>query len=444
MYRSLPAAIIATLLSLTLASLAQPQTPDAASRARQFLDLLAAKDGPGAASMLDSATKVMLPADKLAQVWQGLTGQAGAFRQFGDSRLETNATGSVVFVTCEFSKLKLDARIALDAAGMVAGLNFGMHTEYTSPAYVQTSSFHEKELVIGNGETAVHGTLTLPNGTGPFPVVILVHGSGSYDLDYTIGPNKLFRDIGWGVASRGVAVLRYNKRSFEHPGQFSRTSLFTVEEEAVDDALLAAAKLRSMPEIDPHAVFVLGHSLGAMLVPQIGKADPSLAGLIAMAGAARPLLDVIVPQMIHNATLNGPMSAAAEKQVETVREQIARANDPNLKPDAPAASMPLGIPATYWIDFRGYRPTEIAKGLTQPMLILQGGRDYQIGVEEDFALWKTALAGRKNVEFKLYPKLDHEFIEGEGPSSDDDYLKPGHVSGAVVEDIAEWVKRAAH
>lgn len=431
---------VTAALVVVLASLCRSQPAGPEARARQLLDLLSKNDGAGAAALLDAQLKAAVTADKLHQVWQGLARQMGAFKAFGDARIEASSDADTVFVTCEFEKAKLDAKIPVNKAGLVTGINFGLHIDYTPPDYVKATSFHEKEVTVGSGEWSLHGTLTLPNGTGPFPALILVHGSGSYDRDYSIGPNKLFRDIAWGVASRGVAVLRYNKRSFEHAVAFSKLTSFTVMDEAVDDALLAGALLRKTPEIDAKRIFVLGHSLGGILIPRIGKADPSFAGLIAAAGTPRFLLDLVIPQTIHNFTLNGPMTPANEAVVAKLKQQIARVEDPNLKPDAPASEMPFGISATYWMDLRDYHTGDVARDLKQPMLILQGDRDYQIGAE-DFALWRKVLAGRKDVEFKTYPKLNHIFLEGEGVSSDAEYEKPGHVSAAVVEDIAAWIAK---
>jgi dienelactone hydrolase len=119
--------------------------------------------------------------------------------------------------------------------------------------------------------------------------LILVHGSGPSDRDEALGPNKPFRDIAWGVASRGVAVLRYNKRSYEHP-MSAKAANFTLNAEAVDDAVSAAALLRGIPEINPQRIFVLGHSLGAVVAPRIGRAGPAIAGLILEGGVTRPVL----------------------------------------------------------------------------------------------------------------------------------------------------------
>ena len=99
----------------------------------------------------------------------------------------------------------------------------------------------------------------------------------------------------------------------------------------------------------------------------------------------------------------------------------------------------MGVAASYWLDLRGYHPEQVARGLQQPLLIVRGERDYQITME-DFDAWKKALSGRPNVEFRSYPALNHMFMAGEGPSSDEEYLKPGHVDPRLVDDIATWIQ----
>lgn len=346
----------------------------------------------------------------------------------------------VVFLTCIFEKMQLDARIPVDKEGRITSLTFRQHVDYIPPDYVKTNSFHEQEVKIGTGEWSVHGTLTIPNGEGPLSAVVMVAGSGPNDRDSTLGPNKPFRDLAWGIASRGIAVLRYNKRANEHPEEVSKLVNLTVKEETTDDALLAVALLRATPGINGKKVFVLGHSLGGILAPRIGKADPGIAGLIILGGSTRSIVDQFVPQIRYNFTLHGPMTEKQQKMLDTIAQQVAHANDPKLTANTPREEMPLGVPASYWLDLRGYHPEKVALGLQQPMLILQGERDYQATME-DLSLWKTGLAGKANVQFKSYPRLNHLFMEGEGASSDEEYLKPGHVFGLVVEDIANWIKR---
>src|SRR3954469_10159694 len=161
--------------------------------------------------------------------------------------------------------------------------------------YARTNSFRERNFTIGGGKWSLPGMLTVPVGKGPWPAVILVHGSGPNDRDERAGVNRPFRDIAWGLATKSVAVLRYDKRTRVYGKDFTtNAALFTVREEAIDDALVALAQLRTAEDIDPKRVFVLGHSLGGTLAPRIGESDPSLDGLILLAGSTRSFEDLIV------------------------------------------------------------------------------------------------------------------------------------------------------
>jgi len=124
-------------------------------------------------------------------------------------------------------------------------------------------------------------------------------------------------------------------------------------------------------------------------------------------------------------------------QLDRVKDLQAKVK--KLEPgdeDSPALG---GIPISYWLDLKDYNPAAEAKKLTIPMLILQGGRDYQVTMT-DFALWKAAVGSAKGVVMKSYPALNHLFVAGEGKSMPAEYNKPGHVAPAVIEDIAKFVK----
>jgi dienelactone hydrolase len=269
---------------------------------------------------------------------------------------------------------------------------------------------------------------------------VLVHGSGPGDRDETIGPNKPFKDLAWGLASRGAAVLRYDKRTKVHPGKaIALLSTFTVKDEYIEDALEAVTQLRLTAQINAGRIFVLGHSQGGSVLPRIGKADPHLAGLIILAGGARKLEDTYLDQMTYIFSLGGGPTEEQQKQLEQIRAQVARVKHLRETPAAPA-DLPLGVPAAYWLDLQDYDPPAVAKTLSQPMLILQGGRDYQV-TREDFRRWQDALSFRREATFKVYPKLNHLFIEGEGQITPAEYQTPGHISQQVIEDIANWIQQ---
>jgi dienelactone hydrolase len=269
-----------------------------------------------------------------------------------------------------------------------------------------------------------------------------VHGSGPNDRDETIPPNKPFRDLAWGLASQGIAVLRYDKRTKVYAARLvSEMDTLTVKEEVIDDALEAVALLRDRPEIDAQRIFVLGHSLGGYLAPRIGEADPQIRGLIILAGSARPLEDVILDQMTYILSLSVPDAVARQQQLDVLKMQVELVKDPKRLPAAAASDLPFNVPAAYWLDLNAYQPEKVAQTLKQPMLFLQGESDYQV-TREDFQIWQNALGGRSDVQFKLYPGLSHLFmpVEGGQKATPATYSVAGHVDEEVVNEIGGWIK----
>ena len=313
--------------------------------------------------------------------------------------------------------------------------------EYRPPTYAVPSSFHEQQVTVGaDTEWSLPATLTLPTGNGPFPAVVLVHGSGPNDRDETIGANKPFQDLAWGLASQGIAVLRYDKRTHVYPGKMVALANLTVKEETIDDALAAVALLRRTPQIEPKKIFVLGHSLGGTLVPRIGLADQGgIAGIIIFAGATRPLEDEFVRQYEYLYGLDGQITPQEQAEIDDYKRQAARIKQ--LTPaDANSKELLLYIPPSYWLDLRGYFPPAVALKLKQPLLILQGERDYNVTMDA-FHDWQRTLDKRTDVTFKSYPKLDHLFLEGTGPASGADYARPRNIPKYVIDDIAAWIKK---
>jgi len=419
---------------------------DLKQAAQNFIRQMVEGDFAGASRLFDSNLVQAFPEAKVKETWLQLIGQVGPFQKIMAYQALDQQENHIVTVSCQFEKAPIDFRLVFNQSGQMSGLNYQLApstTPYNPPGYIHTAAFHEVEVTVGSGEWALPGTLSLPGGAGPFPAVVLVHGSGPQDRDEAIGPNKTFRDLAWGLASQGIAVLRYEKRTKAHSGQFTpeRIARITSQEEVIDDALFAVQLLRQTPGIDPGRIYVLGHSLGATLAPRIGQQDPSIAGLIVMAGLTRPLEDTILDQYTYLYSLSGSMTDEQKAELEQLKVKVARAKDPNLSDQVPAEDLPLGIHPAYWLDLRGYQPAEVAKSLAMRILVLQGGRDYQVTADGDYPAWQNALGGKRNATLKLYPKLFHLFIEGEGPSTPQEYFVEGHVSDEVIQDIAGWIKK---
>jgi dienelactone hydrolase len=437
---------IAILILGGIAHAAEPDAPaDLAKRARAFVELVAKNDFEGAAKQYDEAMTKALPPAKLGETWKKIVDESGPFQKQLGTRTEKVGKFDIVIVTCQFEKDKLDVRVVFDSEARVSGLQIRpakAAVDWKPPTYAKPEAFTEKEIVLGEGgDWPLPGTLTLPKGDGPFPAVVLVHGSGPQDRDESLGADKPFKDLAWGLATQGIVVLRYEKRTKEHGKKFAdMPASVTVDREAVDDAVAAAALLRKQPGVDPKRVFIVGHSLGAIVAPRIAERDPAIAGIAMLAGTPRPLEDVILEQVDYLLSLKSDVTEEEKKKVDEIRQQVARLKDPKFGPDTPAKELPFGAPAAYWLSLRAYDPIATAMKLDRPVLVLQGERDYQVKLV-DFEAWKKGLKDRPNVRFRSYPKLNHLFIEGEGKSTPEDYDKPGHVAPEVIDDVAAWLKK---
>jgi fermentation-respiration switch protein FrsA (DUF1100 family) len=302
----------------------------------------------------------------------------------------------------------------------------------------------EREVTVP-GPVPLPGTLTIPAGKGPFPALIIVHGSGPADRDLTMGEVapynqiKPYRDLAWGLAERGIVVLRYDKRPRVQPTWFIGKR-FTVNEEAGDDAVSALALLRQQPEVRGDRTYLIGHSLGGMVAPRIAVRDGKLAGLVLMAGATRAsVADQVDRQLVYIQSVSGPDSSQVRAQRNQLAPVLARIRA--LTPaDSANPEFLLGAPASYFLDLAGYDPALVMRRVPVPLLVLQGLRDYQV-TPDQLEDWLQALGPRANLTVKRYPKLNHLFLPGEGPPSPADYRVPGHVDPQVIADIADWIRR---
>jgi dienelactone hydrolase len=426
-------------LFLLLIPLLVCQEVSPADRARQIVEWLLAGEYEQIHAALAGEAKIRLTLDTLRNQVGAAVKQLGKPESIGQPELRKSGNFDVAVVPVKFASMGINVVVTMDAQGKVRGLFLRPQdaaAAWQRPSYSNPESFVEREVTVGSDEWKLPGTLTLPKGAGPWPGVVLVHGSGPLDRDETVGAHKPFRDLAEGLASRGIAVLRYEKRTRQYAPRIAAMQDFTVQQETVEDAVRAAELLRSLPEIDSKRIFILGHSLGGYLMPRILARAPWVAGVIVMAGHTRPLATLIVEQAEYLASLD-PSNEAARQQAEKLKEaaQQIRALEEG-KSDVRSV---MGMPASYIRDLKGYDPAAEMRKLKVPALFLQGERDYQVRMT-DFERWKQALEGRTDVSFKSYPKLNHLFTAGEGRSTPAEYQKPGHVDQQVIEDIAAWIR----
>ncbi len=392
--------------------------------------------------------RTLLSADTLRTAWTTEIGRRGPVRSVGIPVSEEIRPGVLVTripVSCERDGMTLV--VTMTAAGELAGLQIAptgtseQGPAWEPPAYADPATFDERDVTVGSGPLAVPGTLSLPRGSGPWPGIVLLAGSGPNDRDGTLGRNRILKDVAWGLATRGVAVLRFDKVTHAHPREASGDAGFTVADEYVPHAIAAVRLLQAQPTVDPGRVFVLGHSLGGTVAPRVAAADGSIAGLVLLAGGAQPMHWAAVRQVRYLASLDPATAAAVAPMIETMTRQATTIDGPDLSPSTPPADLPFGVPPAYWLDLRAYDPAAAAAALDLPILVLQGGRDYQVTLAEDLARWEAALGGRPGVTIRVFPADNHFFFQGTGPSSPAELEPAQHVDEAVVDEIAGWLGR---
>jgi len=453
-------AVLAVLAAAALASPQAQQAPAAspgappAPRAQQpspetlvkwgneIGALLLKGDTDGVAARFAPSLISILPPWRFGQGWHGIEDRNGKIRSVGDAEVKDTGKGPTVMVPLQMERNEWRAVLAFDDKGLLTTVRFAPTTlapalppsaEWRAPAYVAPKKFRDVDVRIGFAPWVLVGALSLPAGKGPFPAVVLVHGSGPNDQDETVGAVKPFRDLAWGLASQGIAVLRYEKRTRTYGEKMSKLPV-TVKEEVIDDAVAGVDYLFENVAVDKKRIVVLGHSLGGTLAPRIAAATKGkVAGVVVMAGPTRPISDVVEEQVAYLVSVG----AATEEVVAPMREDARkiRAIDPRKPPEGKL----LNAPAGYWIDLASYDPGATARANALPILVLQGGRDYMV-TAKDLEGWEKALDGTSFAKFQTFPDANHLFVAGQGKSLPAEYQMAGNVSGNVVDAIAAWVK----
>ena len=433
------AVLLATAAFLTAPPVPAQDAPSPTAIATRLLDRMNAGEYAQAESMFTAEMAKAVPAAKLKAVWESLPAQAGTAKGRGDPTVDTQGGTTLVTVPLPYEKTGLVAKVVVAADGRIAGFLIQPAPPPAPAPPADDAGFSERDFGIGTGDRALPGTLAIPKGEPPsagWPAVVLVHGSGPHDRDETIGPNRPFLDIARGLAAQGIAVLRYEKRSRARPQDLAERA-YTIDDETTDDAVAAIAALRATEGVDPKRVFVFGHSQGGMLAPRIALKAGDVAGLVLFAAPARPLLDILIEQNVRMAVLgDGKTSDAERAAIERLKLQVQTARKDG---DAAAEALPMGLPASYWRSTDAVDPVVEAREAKLPMLVLQGARDIQV-VDADWQRWRAGFHDDPKVAFKLYEKLNHLGIAGDGEGSLAEYGTPGQLDAQLIADVAGWIE----
>ncbi|MCL2372385.1 MAG: alpha/beta fold hydrolase [Defluviitaleaceae bacterium] len=425
------------------------QTPQEA--ATIFMNHIKAGDYTAATAMLSPEMQQALQALPLQLQMEGRHGDLLSFEVLSSTQAEGF---DFVAVSADHNKGAAVHNIILDSSGAVAGIQ-PVSFAFQPKMPPEGASYTAQPIIIGEGGSwPLDGLLTMPQGAShasPVPAIILIPGSGANNMDSSLFQNRPFFDIADYLSSNGIAVLRFNERAFSHGMQVAQifgATNFTMQEEYVEDALLAVELLRKDDRIGQ--VFLLGHSMGGIIAPRIAE-EAGLDGVVIMASSPRPLHQIWYDQninLIRDAVNSGQKTPAeANEALALLATQMEHAINAVTLPAGELENVFLFdmFPALYEQSLVQSLPLPfIAANTARPVLILQAGRDFHTTVKDDFQIFLDATAGMTHVTTRLYETLNHLMmtaIRQEGDLVVDvmEYVIPGRVDTQVLRDITDWI-----
>jgi dienelactone hydrolase len=428
---------VIALCAFAILSSADAQVALRRGTARAFSDAFASRDWDRLLALMHPEFLGKHKIEEWKTLREELGKQGGDLLRHAFFSLDNKGAYTTIVHRAWFRKDSLDFRMVVDTLNLIDGFWVDMITPtyaFAPPPYAKRSAFREVPVTIGDTGSALPGTLSIPKSRGPHPTVILVHDSGPLDRDATVKGNRPFRDLAWGLASNGISVLRYEKRSRAFPRSLDPKAV-TVKEEIVDDVLAAVRMLRARKDVDTARLFVVGHSHGGTVAPEIAVLAPGVKGIALLASAARPLEDVIEEQLLFTAALSDSASGKTHKTLAAQRASLEKLRRHEL----PESTIVLSAPAHYYYDLQKRSAVKTAKKLAVPMFLAFGGKDYQV-TKKDEELWKSALGDKSNVRFYTCENCYHLLIETPAQPGPANYNAEGHVSLDLIRALAQWCR----
>lgn len=303
------------------------------------------------------------------------------------------------------------------------------------------------EVTFGADPFLISGTLSIPeDAVGKVPAVIIVGGSGPTDRDGTVGKYKPYKEYAQELVKNGVAVLRYDKRTFTHSQQMlifpDILEEFSLSDEYVLDAIAGLELLAKHDQIDPKKIFLLGHSQGANVAPMIASQyNGDLAGVIMLAPNHSPIHHLLYHQIEFIANLDGTVDETEALHIQEAKELRDYVDSPDFGVNFDP-SKALGIFPKYWNEIKSYDPILAITSLTDrsKFLILHGNKDYQVPPTEA-NIFEIYLSAEKNVSIFAVSNANHIFHNIEGQMGPQNYTEDNELSIEMIRLVSNFIKK---
>ncbi len=435
---------VVLILSLFFAhAIAQKNESLAVQKALEIIDLFKSEQFEKAYTFCDEVMLRKITPERFQSIWESLAAVNGDLNEIGATRYNYLDSFHVTTTKLKFKNGAVGLRLSFNLKWQISGIYIvEADPMYNIPAYINTFGFYEIKIPFGPVGFENEAILTVPIQEKKYPCVIIIGGSGPIDKDATIGPNRIYKDFAWGLASNGIATLRFDKRTKAYFGkimeQHKNGNYYTIEQEYLADLKELVNKVSKKNAIDPKRIYLMGHSQGAGLMPLFLKQNKKVAGAIMAAGNYTSLQDLMLYQFEYLKPLQAKTKADSAV-FDNMVVQAIHAKILNLPNTFPNDSLPVMYPFSYWNYLNKLNIISLAKNNKKPVLVLQGERDYQVPYTE-YLKWKTTLNSNPNYQFTSFQKLNHMFLEGEGKSTPEEYAIRSNVPDYVIDDIANWIK----
>jgi alpha-beta hydrolase superfamily lysophospholipase len=391
---------------------------------KDFISLfLEKKEFQRALTYLNETAKTKINEIELKSSTESLENRLGKFSSFIAVNFENNS----YYFYVAFEKNKLDIKLKFDSSNQIVSFQLLPHKSFDNS---------KNDFIIPNGNYPIIGTLQKPTLVNKNILTIFIHGSGPNDRDETIQENKPFKDIANGFFENGISSYRFDKKSLTYPTYFNNTNM-DIDNEVCNDIYLIVDFFRNDSTFKDYKIFLVGHSLGGMLLPRIADSlKTKINGIIMLAAPAFKFEDVILSQ--YNYLFELKPNIELKNEIVKLNNNISYLHSSQFNLNSLSDSLPLKMPAIYWQSIIEYDQVLVAKRIKVPALIVQAERDYQVEIK-NYIIWKKALKSKKNYSFKSYKNLNHMFLEGKGKSIPSEYLKKLNVPKYFIDDLSNWL-----
>jgi uncharacterized protein len=379
-------------------------------------------------------------------------------KQLGVNYVGTlNAAGDEI--TGTFKQQTIEMPLVFKRIAAVPKLNRPQEPKQPYPYTQEEVSYRNQKDNI-----KIVGTLTVPRGSGPYPVVLLISGSGSQDRNETIAGHQPFLVLADHLTRNGIAVLRVDDRGV---GGTDLGSLSVTSENFAEDVLAGVNFLKQRKEIDPKMIGLIGHSEGGMIAPMVAARSSDVSFIVLLAGLGQRGEDLIYSQieLIHKAqgthvdTLRHTVtlvkrvhsivkSETDEKRIEQKIDEEIAAYDRTLpdlqkqlfKPAAAEVKTYMPMYKTPWYRyFITFDPQPVLKNVKVPVLALNGELDLQVSAKENLELIGAGLKANRDVTLKAFPKLNHLFQTSQTGLPSEYGQIDETMSPDVLKTISDWI-----